>query len=984
MKNFFLPKIGYNHWTFPCYAFGTQLVLIFCLWITYPSQAQVELLKDLNQNQDPWDREYREAVDLNGVLLFTSNGELWKTNGTARGTYKLKSFQGINSLTKMGGTVFFSATDESGTELWKTTGMTYTTVKVKDIIPGPDGSGPGNLTVAGNTLFFTARNSATGLELWRSNGTSAGTSLVKDIMSKGGSSNPSFLTDVNGVLFFAANDGINGYELWKSDGTTTGTTMVKDIRPGVRLSSAPGDLENVNGTVFFTAIDGVVGRELWKSNGTVEGTVLVKDILAGERNTDYKNLTNVNGTLFFSADDLIHGEELWKSDGTEAGTMMVVDFTPGKKGSGQTSIWSQGMANFTAVKNKLYFTAHKSGPYYFCTSDGTAGGTTAIWPARSGLGDLFAQFSVLNDAVYFLNGGREPESGLTTINLMRESPTGEISHVKELLLNDYYNWTCPFLVRSNGLLYFYGRKDLPEGYSLYRSDGTVSGTNQLVDTYVVYLNPGGNPKDFLKIGNDLYFTTSAQTEDYMDYNLLWKTDGTTEGTVQLDRMQQITGLINVGGQLHFAGYNEGTSVPYWDLYKTDGTAAGTVKLGIDLGTTDYSRPPTNLTVAGANIFYVLDETNLLVTDRVTARFITDAPRLNTLHAIGKYVYFQGEDAFNDAELWRTDGTAAGTKMVKNINLTGSSSPEQLTSRNGILYFVANDGVHGYELWRSTGTSYGTSMVKDVRSADVAGSSDILNITAVNDFVYFQSLTEYGAIKLWLSNGTRAGTIALSETPGAAVMIRGDSNRIFFAGYESGTGSYNLWGSNGSAESTKRIQDLNTNELTNLSANNTITLNGVLYFNLDGTLWRSDSSSCGTYPLNFVQGNPMPLQSLGDYLIFGADDPVIGRELFKLNVNAIPGNDCGEAAYASGNMEATEPSRISSYPNPFDNTFQLMISGASGERYAVQILDLNNVTREQREILYNEKCTLGSSLTPGMYILRIRESNNMTTLKILKK
>ena len=81
------------------------------------------------------------------------------------------------------------------------------------------------------------------------------------------------------------------------------------------------------------------------------------------------------------------------------------------------------------------------------------------------------------------------------------------------------------------------------------------------------------------------------------------------------------------------------------------------------------------------------------------------------------------------ELWKSDGTAAGTVMVKDINPgSGNSAPLSLTNVNGKLYFAANDGADGDELWKSDGTAAGTLMVKDiifgvwrfVRRSDLAG------------------------------------------------------------------------------------------------------------------------------------------------------------------------------------------------------------------------------------------------------------------------
>jgi ELWxxDGT repeat protein len=212
-------------------------------------------------------------------------------------------------------------------------------VLVKDIWPGPAGSGPRDLTNVNGTLFFRANDGTSGYELWKSDGTSTGTVLVRDIQTGAANSFPYWFANVNGTLFFAANDGTSGYELWKSDGTSTGTVLVRNIRLGA-YSSGPRYLTNVNGTLFFRANDGTTGFELWKSDGTSTGTVLVKDIWPGSAGSSPSGLTNVNGTLFFQANDGATGFELWATDdwpptitsvaGPAAGTYIVgqhLDFT---------------------------------------------------------------------------------------------------------------------------------------------------------------------------------------------------------------------------------------------------------------------------------------------------------------------------------------------------------------------------------------------------------------------------------------------------------------------------------------------------------------------------------------------------------------------------------------------------------------------------------------------------------------------------------
>ena len=99
--------------------------------------------------------------------------------------------------------------------------------------------------------------------------------------------------------------------------------------------------------------------------------------------------------------------------------------------------------------------------------------------------------------------------------------------------------------------------------------------------------------------------------------------------------------------------------------------------------------------------------------------------INKMKEFNGKAYFFAEDAAHGLELWVSDGTEQGTYMVVDINATSESSilyhtpnltgktVSILTVANNKLYFIANDGIHGYELWQSDGTASGTKLVKDI-------------------------------------------------------------------------------------------------------------------------------------------------------------------------------------------------------------------------------------------------------------------------------
>ncbi len=78
------------------------------------------------------------------------------------------------------------------------------------------------------------------------------------------------------------------------------------------------------------------------------------------------------------------------------------------------------------------------------------------------------------------------------------------------------------------------------------------------------------------------------------------------------------------------------------------------------------------------------------------------------------VYFSAYGTTSGQELYQTDGTAEGTKLVKDIfpgnnsyDSPNSSNPTNFKVLNGVLYFIANDGIGGNELWKTDGTEQNT-------------------------------------------------------------------------------------------------------------------------------------------------------------------------------------------------------------------------------------------------------------------------------------
>ncbi|MDR1718875.1 MAG: T9SS type A sorting domain-containing protein [Dysgonamonadaceae bacterium] len=251
-------------------------------------------------------------------------------------------------------------------------------------------------------------------------------------------------------------------------------------------------------------------------------------------------------------------------------------------------------------------------------------------------------------------------------------------------------------------------------------------------------------------------------------------------------------------------------------------------------------------------------------------------------------FFAASDATHGEELWVTDGTAAGTKMVKDINPGTSGSDVNWLSRfNDKVVFAANDGTNGMELWISDGTADGTKLLKQIH--DWGDGSNPNAFTQLNEtqFVFraknvdsetYVSGSAAGAPQywLWISDGTEAGTKLLYECD---TRWPGQDNgtyhyhwmrvgrRVYFkADYKDGiTKGEELWITDGTAANTKMIMDINTEVMNPATPEDGKTRNSAIdqfvnFYNeklffkawteaAGNEPWASDGTADGTYMIS---------------------------------------------------------------------------------------------------------------------------------------
>ncbi|MEO0334640.1 MAG: ELWxxDGT repeat protein [Bacteroidota bacterium] len=114
------------------------------------------------------------------------------------------------------------------------------------------------------------------------------------------------------------------------------------------------------------------------------------------------------------------------------------------------------------------------------------------------------------------------------------------------------------------------------------------------------------------------------------------------------------------------------------------------------------------------------------------------------------LFFAGTDKEHGRELWKSDGTEAGTVLVKDIypNASNNSNPRGLTVYNDLLLFIAADST-GRKIWRSDGTEEGTQILIDIEATN--------GFVNANGTLFFTATDNEHGVELWRTDGTPEGT-----------------------------------------------------------------------------------------------------------------------------------------------------------------------------------------------------------------------------------
>lgn len=682
------------------------------------------------------------------ILSLSAGAQVQVASDINKGQYGSQ----IEYLFEFKNQLFFSAVineDKSNPikKLWKSDGTESGTFQI-DNIPTKD------IYKSDNFLYYVTYN-----EIWKSDGSESGTTKIAEDIYK---LKP--LGTFNDFFYYlAVYNKEQEIGLHKTDGTTT--TIIKTFAPDTYATNLNNNqnavykLDNTRFVVYiYTKIEGV---EPYISDGTEGGTYFLKDVTNGSNYSSTSSFQKMNDKFVFTN----KLNQVWITDTTEEGTTFIGYF-------GNTK--SQVKPQPVVFNNKIYYGKDDE----LWESDGTQTGNTMLFKNKDDDGNIESIIHYNNNLVLFLTRGIHIFDGTTTTKIATPDITTN------------YNG---FRIKGDSKIYFSANyKD--EGFRIWTTDGTAANTISIEPFW-----PDGNtPSNFTYTkGGQLLFSLSTSSGDQYNMGELWISDGTKAGTKMLKNINK-TGNISsnpksqtvLNGKIYFSADD---NIHGRELFVFDGTTTSLVK---DINPGVHSSKPFGLYVVNNKIIfkaYTLDKGyELWITDGTEAgthiikdinpnkgnafRYDEGAYEIIdefTLH--NNELYFYANNGVNGYEPWKTDGTEAGTKMIKDINSGSFSSTNydlgnrpKFVPYNNELYFFASKSGPDYklsnpEIWKTDGTTSGTKLVTVVNTLAKEGSFYTGNLFTLNNYLYYNAEGKYTRKRnLFKTDGTTAGTKIVAE------------------------------------------------------------------------------------------------------------------------------------------------------------------------------------------------------------------------------
>lgn len=620
-----------------------------------------------------------------------------------------------------------------------------------------------------DSLFFSGLSSGK-TELYKCDNVFENTEMVTNHSFTGGS-NPQSLVLFNDYLCFIAkttSSPTSRYAL-KYGGNSTAIDTIVGIETNLEAKILyPGqDILYISGSSYHGG--NPTGEELWKLNENENIASPVLDLYPGIGNSGEPQFLAIGAgnELYFNAKNSSGNRVGFMTDGTEIGTVEISN-----EDIDQHEYFKSGNDVYYIVENNLFkngiqvnispiddyhlvlgeinnkilfagsedpsgFNGYENTGYYSSDQNGTNLTNLGfdIQPVHTGRTNLKSSASELYWQRYW------PLETLVHSNGLQH----DIKKVKDEVGNDFHLINSATIELNNQTFWKQNNKvyvfdSSGEFVKLLWQSGTSDYSFEALGTYLdkylvgnIYDGESGNyllvlldvaktyengnyeevitviqAHETLEVNDTLYFTSSAAGP----YAIWYWTEGDASPTFIYESLY-IEALTAYNNDIFFK-----SSAPN-QLLKFDGAQLDTLTVGSvtvgHLSSTSFGVFYYSNYLTG-NQVYFSDGTKIgtILVDQVSdpTNYVSSIRRSEIIEFNSK-AYFSLANSSGDWELYSSNGTVAGTELVKNINLTGSSNPDNFRVAGGKLYFTADDGIHGYELWESDGTESGTVMVEDL-------------------------------------------------------------------------------------------------------------------------------------------------------------------------------------------------------------------------------------------------------------------------------
>lgn len=443
--------------------------------------------------------------------------------------------------------------------------------------------------------------------------------------------------------------------------------------------------------------------------------------------------------------------ELWFTDGTTGGTFPLVE--------------EEELGAFSALYQPPELVEHEGELYFFVEdrlwkTNGTPEGSEVF--AQFDDSDLLALEAFGDDLAILIQG---PNGNVNLGRLTTPGPNQEV-------LASFAPLSIPLpaeLTAHGDRLYFSAASGgVGSEYELWTSDGTVAGTQQVID-----LNgtAAASPENLIGAGTSMFFTARKGFQ-----RTLWRTEGTPESTLELFD-STVTELQPLGDRVAFLGTSGSNRV----LGVSDGTLEGTSSIQIPPTGVPASSPEA-LTTGGGLAYF----------ESFVFETLTSVP--------GRL-------------LWVSDFTPEGTGVLSQSFIPEEASTEVLqgayskamdkTFAKDRLYFAGWDPIAGREPWSSTGTAESTRLIEDLTPGSQTQNAFPVRLARFGDQLYFVAdKAPAGTDFLVEAEGQSPQSLAVSGIAGGSTTAPGVTvEDTFFFGYGA-----QLWRTLGLPENTKKIID----------------------------------------------------------------------------------------------------------------------------------------------------------------------------------